>query len=198
MDLRDQIDVSVGRVNSLIRQINDINEQIAKIEPHGLLPNDLYDARDRLIDELSNYFNIRVHYTSSSPGAPEIADGLASIELLDSRGNSIGNGVFLLDVRGVGSIKDAINELYVEYGDDPYKSVSKIGVKGYEGIDDLALLDSIGRISALACAYGYGDDGMEEGEVNYPYILSELDKLWRVNWRKHSTSSIKPSRSVWQ
>lgn len=179
MDLRDQIDVSVGRVNSLIRQINDINEQIAKIEPHGLLPNDLYDARDRLIDELSNYFNIRVHYTSSSPGAPEIADGLASIELLDTRGNSIGNGVFLLDVRGVGSIKDAINELYVEYGDDPYKSVSKIGVKGYEGIDDLALLDSIGQISALARAYGYGDDGMEEGEVNYPYILSELDKLAR-------------------
>src|SRR5690606_11540290 len=69
--------------------------------------------------------------------------------------------------------------LYVEYGDDPYKSVSKIGVKGYEGIDDLALLDSIGQISALVRAYGYGDDGMEEGEVNYPYILSELDRLAR-------------------
>lgn len=174
-DLRDQIDVSVGHVNSLVRQINDINGQIVKIEPHGLLPNDLYDERDRLVDELSKYVNIRVHYTASSEGSPDIADGLASIELLDSRGNSIGNGVYLLDVRGVGSLKDAINEFKVQYSDSGHNEVTRISVSGYDGVEDLALLDSIGSISALVKAYGY--ENPEDGEVNYPYILDQLDNL---------------------
>src|SRR5690625_280821 len=98
-DLKDQIDASVDDINSLVRRINSINEQIQKIEPHGLLANDLYDERDLLIDQLSEMVNIKVHYTSSSDSALEIADGLASIELLDESGNSIGNdGVFLIDV----------------------------------------------------------------------------------------------------
>lgn len=177
-DLKDQIEVSVGHVNSLVRQINDINGQIVKIEPHGLLPNDLYDERDRLIDELSKYVNVRVHYTSSSEGAPEIADGLASIELLDSQGNSIGNGVFLLDVRGVGSLKDSVNEFKVEYSDSGHNEVTRISVSGYDGVEDLALLDAIGSISALVKAYGY--ENPDEGEVNYPYILDQLDQLARA------------------
>src|SRR5699024_457549 len=114
MDLKDQIDVNVENINSLVRQIHSINEQIVKIEPHELLPNDMYDERDRLIDELSKYVNIKVHYSSSSTGSLDIADGLASIELLDSKGHSFGNGAYLINVSGAGSLKDAINELSVE------------------------------------------------------------------------------------
>lgn len=177
IDLKDQIDVSVKDINSLVRQIHGINEQIVKIEPHGLLPNDLYDERDRLIDELSKHVNIKVHYSSSSDGSPHIADGLASIELLDSRGHSFNNGVYLIDVRGVGSLKDAINELVVEPVND-YEPITKIGIAGYDGIDNFALLDSIGSLGALIEAYGYKTaDGEVHGE--YPHMLRELDRMAR-------------------
>src|SRR5699024_356761 len=65
-DLRKQIDVEVKDANSLIRQINAINEQVKNVETNGQLPNDLYDERDRLIDELSGIVNIDVRYTKSS------------------------------------------------------------------------------------------------------------------------------------
>src|SRR5699024_2520501 len=39
-DLENQIDVTVDQANSLLRQINQINEQVQKIEPHGYLAND--------------------------------------------------------------------------------------------------------------------------------------------------------------
>src|SRR5690606_37935872 len=53
IDYRKEIDTTQDQVNSLLRQINAINKQIGSIEPHGYLPNDLYDERDRLIDDLS-------------------------------------------------------------------------------------------------------------------------------------------------
>lgn len=174
LDLKDQIEVSVKEINSLLRQIHALNEQIAKIEPHGLLPNDLYDERDRLIDQLSNHFNIKVHYSRSSDGAPDIAEGIASIELLDSQGRSIGNGVYLIDVSGAGSIKDAVNEFRVEFGDD---GVSRIAVEGYHGLGDFALLESIGSIAALVEAYGYYPNGATEPVGEYPYMLQQLNLM---------------------
>lgn len=182
MDLKDQIDVNVENVNSLVRQIHAINEQIVKIEPHELLPNDMYDERDRLIDELSQYVNIKVHYTSSSSGSPEIADGLASIELLDSRGHSFGNGAYLIDVTGAGSLKDAVNELSIEPSGD-YDPITKIKLAGNHALDDLELLDSMGTLSALVEAYGYVDGQDEDGEDlvvgEYPEMLANLDLMAR-------------------
>lgn len=177
LDIKDQIDVSVKEINSLVRQIHGINEQIAKIEPHGLLANDLYDERDRLIDQLSNHMNIKVHYTRSSEGAAAIAEGLASIELLDSNGHSIDNGVYLIDVRGSGALQDAINELTVEPENDN-TPITKISIAGYDGLDDLKLLDSIGSLSALIRSYGYEDGNEVIGE--YPHMLSELDRMARA------------------
>src|SRR5699024_2164386 len=101
-DLKDQIDVSVKNVNSLLEQIHNLNEQIKKIEPHAMLANDLYDERDRLIDNLSEYMNIKVRYTGSGGNALDIADGLASIEVLDSSGQSFDPPILIVD----GTIKD--------------------------------------------------------------------------------------------
>src|SRR5690625_2581329 len=89
-DLKSQIDVMAGdtdsQINSLLRQINDINEQVQKIEPHGYVANDLYDRRDVLIDELSKLVNIKVHRHKSADSSQEIADGLVSIELVKEDG----------------------------------------------------------------------------------------------------------------
>src|SRR5699024_416346 len=74
-DLKNQIDVTVDDLNSILRQIDAINNEIAGIEPHGLVPNDLYDERDRLIDSLSTMVDIEVSYDASSGQPSPIAEG---------------------------------------------------------------------------------------------------------------------------
>src|SRR5699024_7291890 len=98
-DLKEQIDVSVKNINSLLTQIKGLNEQIQKIEPHGMLANDLYDERDRMVDKLSDYMNIKVEYSKSSDSSLDMADGLASIQLLDSSGHSFNPPIYLVDAR---------------------------------------------------------------------------------------------------
>lgn len=174
MDLKEQINVSVDNVNSLIRQIHGLNEQIVKIEPHGMLPNDLYDERDRLIDELSQYMNIKVHDTKSSDSSLDIADGVASIEILDKQGQRIGDGVYLIDIAGANSLTEAINELSIET--DPDNGlVTGIKIAGHDTLGELELLKSPGTLNALIEMYGYIDGGEAKGE--YPEMLAKLDKM---------------------
>lgn len=80
-DLKNQIDVTEVDINSMLRQIANINNEIAGIEPHGLVPNDLYDERDRLIDELSTLVDIEVSYTKSSGQPSPIAEGIVTVRL---------------------------------------------------------------------------------------------------------------------
>ncbi|MCB6949785.1 flagellar hook-associated protein FlgK, partial [Roseburia faecis] len=59
-DVGSEISVSVNDINSTLKQISDLNQQIAVLEPNGYLPNDLYDKRDSLVDKLSNYLYVTV------------------------------------------------------------------------------------------------------------------------------------------
>jgi flagellar hook-associated protein 1 len=58
--LDDDVSVSVGEVNSILSNIAALNEQIAKSEALGDNPNDLYDKRDLLTEDLSDYMKITV------------------------------------------------------------------------------------------------------------------------------------------
>ncbi len=44
--LNDEVTAAVGRINELIREIADLNNEIVKVEAVGDRPNDLYDRRD--------------------------------------------------------------------------------------------------------------------------------------------------------
>lgn len=175
-DLKDQIDVSVKSVNSLMEQIHNLNEQIKKIEPHAMLANDLYDERDRLIDNLSEYMNIKVTYSSSGGNALDIADGLASIEVLDSSGNSFNPPVILVDASDKDNL--SFNEFEVGYNDKGYVSSLTL-----DDVDDdgnpikrnvlNGVMSSDGRLNGLMDSFGVND-----GEDNlYPAMLAELDKM---------------------
>ena len=59
-DISNEINVTIKDIESLLTDIDDLNRQIASVEPHGMLPNDLYDRRDLLVDQLSNLINIQV------------------------------------------------------------------------------------------------------------------------------------------
>ncbi|TCI78102.1 flagellar hook-associated protein FlgK [Exiguobacterium sp. SH0S1] len=54
-DLKSEADVVIKKVNDLLTKISDVNRQIGDAEPLGALPNELYDARDRYMDELAQY-----------------------------------------------------------------------------------------------------------------------------------------------
>ncbi|MFZ0474625.1 MAG: flagellar hook-associated protein FlgK, partial [Halobacillus sp.] len=55
LDVKNEVSVTTKEINSLASQINNVNKQIAELEPHGYVANDLYDERDRLIDQLSGH-----------------------------------------------------------------------------------------------------------------------------------------------
>ena len=59
-NLGTEIGVATGDVNSILKQISELNNQIQQVEPNGYMPNDLYDARDTLLDELSTFFPIEM------------------------------------------------------------------------------------------------------------------------------------------
>lgn len=59
-DLTTSVGVRVNEVNSLARQIRDLNAQIVKAESGNMAANDLRDRRDLLLDELAKVVPIQV------------------------------------------------------------------------------------------------------------------------------------------
>lgn len=51
---------NVTQINSYLDQISQINDEIIKVKATGQNPNDLLDSRDKLLDELSYKFNIKI------------------------------------------------------------------------------------------------------------------------------------------
>ncbi|WP_391120316.1 flagellar hook-associated protein FlgK [Psychrobacillus sp. L3] len=80
-NLGNEIKISTEAINSKLKQIADLNAQIKAVEPNGYMPNDLYDARDVLIDELSQYFPIEVERVPSGGNALSIAEGSLTVRI---------------------------------------------------------------------------------------------------------------------
>ncbi|MBD1223207.1 flagellar hook-associated protein FlgK [Virgibacillus halodenitrificans] len=161
-DLKNQMDITVTDANSLLNQIHNINQQVNELEPHGYLPNDLYDERDRLIDELSSIVNIKVDYDKSSPSSKDIAQGIASIEIVDDKGNSFEPAVKLLD-GSKADAADAIQKLSIDYNEGEV-------MIGNNSVD---ISKSNGSLKGLADAYGLSEDG----SGLYRDMLADLDKM---------------------
>lgn len=161
-DLKNEIDVTEKEINSLTFQISKINEQISDVEPHGYLPNDLYDERDRLIDQLSSLANIKVDYVSSGGNSLAIAEGSAVIKMVNDTGSELG-----ILVSQVG-----YNKVEVNYnGAD--SSVNTISIGGVPR--DFATMNSSGKLKAVIESYGYEKGGKATGL--YADMLTELDNL---------------------
>ncbi|MFC5528965.1 flagellar hook-associated protein FlgK [Cohnella yongneupensis] len=65
-DLSENIGVKVAQMNTSIKTISELSQQIRRIEAFGDNANDLRDQRDVLVDELSKVANISVRETSDS------------------------------------------------------------------------------------------------------------------------------------
>ena len=181
--LKAQLDVTTKEVNTLASQIDNLNKQIAAVEPHGYLPNDLYDQRDSLVDKLSQLVNVKVEPVRSGGQALEIAEGKYTIKLIDDNGRDL--GVNLVD----GSRLET-NEMRLAY-DETSKLVKDIyfvspqaaqnpdldyqtsgGIVQFNTEDFLA----IGKLKADIEAYGFLDKAGNEQGV-YPELLQNLDQM---------------------
>ncbi|MET3697654.1 flagellar hook-associated protein 1 FlgK [Bacillus oleivorans] len=162
-DLKTEIGIAKDKVNSLLDQISQVNAQIASVEPHGYLPNDLYDKRDLLIDELSSMVKINVDYVESGGDPAPGAMGQAVVKLANEAG---GDMAVLVGPAGY-------NEIDITFG-GPNGSVDfvKVGGKQIAFTD----FDSQGQLKGLIEGFGYQDAaGLEAG--TFPKMLAELDNL---------------------
>ena len=57
-DITVNIELKVKEINSLAKQISDLNEQIVRLSARNDYPNDLMDRRDLLIEQLAKIINI--------------------------------------------------------------------------------------------------------------------------------------------
>ncbi|MGG4041384.1 flagellar hook-associated protein FlgK [Bacillus smithii] len=195
-DLGSQISVGIKDVNSILKQIAELNQQIGEVEPSGYLPNDLYDERDRLVDQLSSYLNVKVEKMPSGGNALDIAEGQYKITLLDANGNSIAT---LVD----GS---QFNQLGFSTEDGKYTSVVSGPIKNIEVYttpndpsqtesdpvvgNEVASIDfytsgnvnfSQGKLRGLMESYGYQTSTDADGNPIvagiYPEMQDKLDQL---------------------
>ncbi|EZP75126.1 flagellar hook-associated protein FlgK [Parageobacillus genomosp. 1] len=182
-DIGTQIGVAVTQINSLAKQISEINQQIASIEPNGYLPNDLYDERDRLIDELSKLINVQVEKHPTGGNAPATAEGTYDIYFLNGNEKIYlvqgGNFQFISFPNGqdVDGDKDHIKEM------PPATGVTElqVGNTSVSFTSNNQVTFPMGKLRGLIEAYGYvnGQDSNGKPIVTgiYPDMLQNLDKL---------------------
>ncbi|MCM3443757.1 flagellar hook-associated protein FlgK [Metabacillus halosaccharovorans] len=160
-DIGSEIKITEDEVNSLLQQINNVNNQIVATEVHGNLPNDLYDERDLLIDKLSELVDVKVSYKPTGGNAQAKAEGTAVIDLVGPNDTPISN---LVDEKGYQKIKVNVS---TENGTSYVTGVSVDG----ENVE----FTSEGKLMGLIESYGVSDAGGVSG--TYPDMLAQLDNL---------------------
>lgn len=166
--LGQEIDVTVKEINSIAVQIAAVNQKISDVEPHGYLPNDLYDERDRLLDKLAQIVPVETKYNSSGGNALEIADGVADVTI------TLGGQAFTLVKGNAASEIKAEKPAPNQAGD----LISLTFVDRTNGNAETAIAINpveSGKLNALFQAYGYEDANGNTAGL-YPNMIDELDR----------------------
>jgi flagellar hook-associated protein 1 FlgK len=132
------------------------------------LPNDLYDQRDKLLDDLSSFVNIKVDFSGPSRSSNPTAEGKATVSLMSDNGTTLGN---LLDQSGD-------HQLSVNYDGASYNGVPSIKTISLDGVPNpivFSTMNSSGKLKSLIESYGYDNNGTATG--TYTDRLMKLDQL---------------------
>ncbi|GEL78711.1 flagellar hook-associated protein FlgK [Tenuibacillus multivorans] len=137
-EFESQMDTAGNDINSLLTEIQKVNDQIGRVEPNGYLPNDLYDKRDNLIDQLSGLVNVSVDYVDSGGNSKDTAMGKAVVTLADENGDPIQNGGNPIDLINASNEMTGID---VEFGQVEGQNV----VTGFNfgNVDDEGNVDNV-------------------------------------------------------
>ena len=182
-NLGNEIHVATTQINTILEKIAMINDQVKVLEPNGYVTNDLYDARDLLVDELNEYIPVSIERVPSGGMASEVAEGSLKITyqgvvLVDGKynGNVAINGA-------AGQIDGAVD------ANDKYDLFTGFSLTGVDVNGQLqtpvdlnygqmeAAHVSRGKVLALIDAYGHADSDRNGSNGVYPDMMSDLDKL---------------------
>ena len=176
-----QTEVVTDEANSLLAQIANLNHQIMKVEPNGYVPNDLYDARDVLVDRLNEIIPVTTERVPSGGNANEVAEGSLTLYFKDADGKKTelvnGKDAGKLSLNGAGQAIDAtgLPRLFdkltitepIKDPDTPPKSVD-ISQKDFE--------PNKGELLSLINTFGYTDDNNDDKGL-MPELLDKLDTM---------------------
>lgn len=180
-----EIGVSLKDVNSILKQIASLNEQIQAVEPNGYLPNDLYDARDVLLDELSTYFPIEIENVKSGGNALANAEGSITVSLKLN-----GSTVKLVEGRDFAQLRTAGNtsgDNITPTGPVEGFYIVKVDADGNDTplsddwkdntqtIQEISKFNSLGKLKSLVDSYGYESGTGEKGLL--PDMISKLNTM---------------------
>lgn len=169
-----EIGISTKEINSIMSQIAGLNEQIASIEPNGYLPNDLYDARDVLVDKLAQFLPIETSYTKSGGNASAVAEGSVIIKI-KLEGNPSPEPITV--VSGKDFAEMTLNGANADgYPSGPISGFTFTG-KGLAGGGPMNASDmkNTGSLKSLVNSYGSTD---KTGLI--PDMIAKLDKMANV------------------
>ncbi|ALC86355.1 flagellar biosynthesis protein FlgK [Bacillus sp. FJAT-22090] len=170
-NIKNEILTSTDDVNSILKQIASMNEQIQAIEPNGYMPNDLYDARDKLLDELSQFFPIEIEYTKSGGNALAIAEGSVKVSIKTKTGS-----IEIINGKDAGQLTP--NGMSNNADFEPFNGFTVAGSGAVTGgpisYNDMEL--NKGKMLSLINSYGHGTDPTNV-EGYYPEMLAKLDKM---------------------
>ncbi|MEL4024093.1 flagellar hook-associated protein FlgK [Lysinibacillus endophyticus] len=169
----EEIGILLKDANSILEQIASINEQIQAIEPNGYMPNDLYDARDNLLDQLSTYFPIETSNVPSGGNSLPIAEGsvTVSLKLKDGTKVTLVDGKDYAKLQNLGASESD--------GITPKDMITGLRIVNKDGSTTEAKIDNVsdlGKFKALVDSYGYADsNGQEKGL--FPDMIENLNKM---------------------
>lgn len=185
-----EIGISLKNVNSILEQIASINEQIQAIEPNGYMPNDLYDVRDTLLDELSTYFPIETSNVKSGGNALAIAEGSVTVSLKLKDGTSLKliDGKDFAQLRNSGASesdgmtpKSSIEGFHIVRLDSNGNDVplnnnwTDAGAAVTQNINSFS---DLGKLKSLVNSYGQATgDPIAPVKGLLPDMLAKLDKM---------------------
>ena len=92
MNLNGQVVKEVDSINNLVKQVAELNQKIQDAEADGSRANDLRDARNNVLDELSGYLDIEIKEVACPNGVSTRVDILVEGKelLVDNLPNTIG------------------------------------------------------------------------------------------------------------
>lgn len=186
-----EINASVDTVNTLLRQISEINKQIMAVEPNGYVTNDLYDARDVLVDKLNEYLPVSIERVPSGGNASDVAEGSLTVTYREKDGNSVilvhGKEYSQIQMNKAGGkiTEDAPFDPFTNMNVDwkgaaaPVPPINVLHSKATLPVNKTYDYDSFaqgkGKLLSLVNSYGYSDGGVVGGHL--PETLADLDKL---------------------
>ena len=170
--IKSEISITEKEINSVVSQINKVNEQIGSVEPHGYMPNDLYDERDRLLDQLSGLVNIKVSPVSSKGNSLAVAEGKMTVELIDNSGKAIGTLV--------NGETNTFFEMTAKYNENGLVESLTLAGEPETIMDITDFPPNSGKLLGLIESYGYtyaDAEGNMVSEGLYPKMLQDLDEM---------------------